>query len=683
MHQATPRPSPRPLRARARWTGYRSSRSLGWLLAVSLVGCGGAQRSEPKVSDPDDTSATGASTAAPGARPAQATSQQIPVAPDDPVWGDPNAPVTIVQFSDFECGFCAMAEPTLEALRARYGASRLRIVYKHLPLPRHTNALPAAMVSHAVWLELGDAAFFRFARRLFEIQSQLSSDALVFAAAEAGLDPRRLQALISAGELERKVGRDTAQAEALGIRATPSFLVNGVLIEGAASDERFNQIIEAELREGAELSQQGAAPGTIYAARVAANFQPPAPRGAREAREPEAPDTEVWKVDLGDSPALGPKDALVTIVEFADFQCGFCRRVAPTLARLRAEHPNEVRVVFKHYPLPNHERAEPAATLAIEAKRQRGNDGFWQVHDRLMEGDGELDDASLLRVAADAKLNVAAVRLALSRKSHQERILVDKDQAADLRVSGTPQFFINGRRLGGARPFEEFDALVREELKKAQEAVASGVPRAEYYQRRMQTARGLPALELLQVAPPSAEHASRGPAKAPVTIQMFMDLQCPFCARVQSTLGRIDKKYPGQLRWVWRDLPLDSHRQAPAAAAAAREVLEQRGAQAFFRYTDQLFQAQRDPQFGRELFEQLAVEAKVDVQRFNQALDRGAHGAFIQADVKAAKDAGIVSTPNFAINGYVIRGAQGYNQFRRVIDRALEDARRGRAASVE
>lgn len=112
-----------------------------------------------------------------------------------------------------------------------------------------------------------------------------------------------------------------------------------------------------------------------------------------EVEDEEPVDTAVWKVPVGRSPVRGKADAPITIVEFSDFQCPFCKRAEPTIDEVRRTYGDKVRVVWKDEPLPFHPRATPAAELARFAYAKKGQDGFWKVHDALFASQPKLEDS--------------------------------------------------------------------------------------------------------------------------------------------------------------------------------------------------------------------------------------------------------------------------------------------------
>ena len=145
-------------------------------------------------------------------------------------------------------------------------------------------------------------------------------------------------------------------------------------------------------------------------------------------------------------------------------------------------------------------------------------------------------------------------------------------------------------RLGGALPVADFVEVVDSELGKARAMVARGVPRARLYDAVVRDATG-PVPERKTVAAATVASPTRGPASAPIEIQVFADFECPFCRRGEATLVELERAHPGQIRVVWRNLPLAGHRHARAAARAALEAFAQRGNQGFWRMHDLLYAA--------------------------------------------------------------------------------------------
>ena len=166
-------------------------------------------------------------------------------------------------------------------------------------------------------------------------------------------------------------------------------------------------------------------------------------------------------VDVGEAPVRGRPDAPVTIVEFSDFQCAFCVRARPVVNRVREAYKNDVRFAFRHFPLAFHEQAPKAGEAAACA----GDQGrFWEMHDWLWENSDKLAPAELKQHAAALGLDSAAFGECLDSGRHAGVVQRDTEAGAKLGVSGTPAFFINGRALIGAQPYEAFVRLIEEEL---------------------------------------------------------------------------------------------------------------------------------------------------------------------------------------------------------------------------
>ena len=598
----------------------------------------------------------------------------VPVTAADPSWGNAAAPVTLVEFSDFQCPFCDRLNTTLEQLRKTYGPSKLRIVWKNNPLPFHNHARAAAEAAMALYEKGGASWFWQFHNAVFNKRLtglEVIEESYQF----TGLSPQQMSALVARGTASRKVDDDMALGRQIGVSGTPASFINGVFLSGAQPFDAFSKIIDEQLVAASALLAQGIAPDRVYARLSTENKQKSPP--PRAASAPPDDDKSIWRVPVGTSPVRGNVAAPVTMVMFTDYQCPFCVRAAATVEKLTAEYGDKLRVVFKHNPLPFHPRAEPAAELALEARAQKGDAGYWKVNDLLWLQKGNLDEQALDMVAAAAGLNVAAAAKAIQSHKHKAQIEQDQDLSDDVQASGTPHFFINGQRLVGAQPVEKFREVIDAQLAIAKAAIAKGTPAAKVYDVLQKDAKAAPLPEKKTVAAPTKDSPSRGPANAKVTVQIFADFQCPFCKRVNPTLADLDAAFPGKLRFVWRNKPLPMHANAPLAAEAAMEAFAQKGSAGFWKMHDQMFENLGGPPdaLERPSLERYAAAIGLDPARFAAALDGHKHKAFVDADSRAANDAGITGTPAFVINGYFISGAQPLAKFKKTVERALKEAK--------
>jgi protein-disulfide isomerase len=147
-------------------------------------------------------------------------------------------------------------------------------------------------------------------------------------------------------------------------------------------------------------------------------------------------------VPVEGSPARGPAAAPVTIVEFADFECPFCQRIAPELDALWEKHQADVRFVYKFMPLSMHPHGELAARAAIAAQAQGK---FWEMHHQLFSNGDHLDESDVERYAAGIGLDIARFRADMQSAATKARLDADRKLADQLSVKGTPTIFINGR----------------------------------------------------------------------------------------------------------------------------------------------------------------------------------------------------------------------------------------------
>ena len=166
-------------------------------------------------------------------------------------------------------------------------------------------------------------------------------------------------------------------------------------------------------------------------------------------------------VSAANSPSKGSISAPIEIIEFSDFQCPYCLRADPTVRQVLDTYGNRIRFVYRHYPLPNHPFARPAAEAAACAGEQGK---FWPYHDLLFANPSKLSDADLKQHAAGLGLNAAQFNGCVDTHKLKAEIDADLKAGENAGVNGTPAFFINGRMLSGAQPFEAFKKIIDEEL---------------------------------------------------------------------------------------------------------------------------------------------------------------------------------------------------------------------------
>src|SRR3954465_2477320 len=174
----------------------------------------------------------------------------------------------------------------------------------------------------------------------------------------------------------------------------------------------------------------------------------------------------------------GSPNAKVTIVAFSDFQCPFCSRVIPTLDKIMKEYPGQVRMYFRHNPLPFHPDAPLAAEAALAAQDQGK---FWEMHDKLFTNQQNIKRPDLEKYAGELGLDMGKFKSALDSSAHKSRIDADLALARQIGVQGTPNFFLNGRPIQGAVPYDDFKKVIDDEIARADKLLAKGVAPGQLY----------------------------------------------------------------------------------------------------------------------------------------------------------------------------------------------------------
>ena len=182
---------------------------------------------------------------------------------------------------------------------------------------------------------------------------------------------------------------------------------------------------------------------------------------APAANAPSQPDA-AGKVDIkvaSTDHIRGNKNAKITIMEFSDFQCPYCSRFHDTMKQVMAKYPNQVRWVFKNFPLESiHPYARKAAVAAECAGEQNK---FWEYADAIYTNQSSLNDAYLTTAAKNIGLNTGKFSTCLSSNKYDSRVSADLQQGQTYGVRGTPGSFINGTTIPGAVPFEQIDAMIK------------------------------------------------------------------------------------------------------------------------------------------------------------------------------------------------------------------------------
>lgn len=404
-------------------------------------------------------------------------------------------------------------------------------------------------------------------------------------------------------------------------------------------------------------------------------LQPPAEPAVPASERAQAArtdgDVERFVVELGDAPTLGPATAAVTVVMFSDFECPFCVQGLETLKTLRDVYPDDVRIAYKALPMDRH----PNALLAAMAARSAQSQGkFWEFHDLLFSG-RRLDPSVILSYAQHVELDMSTLVRDLDTLEYGPEVRRDARQARRLGISATPTFFINGRVISGAKPLAEFDRVIGEELRYADNLRSAGVPDNQLYAETLrggfeevQYAKGRRGLDPDGVyAVPLGDSPSKGPEDAPITIVSFGDFACPFCAKGNATMERIEAHYGDKIRVVHKHKPLPFHRQADPAARAGVAAQTQGK---FWEFHDALYAF--GPKFGPEDLRTIAKQIGLDMQAFEAEMSAQPAADRVEADLALSMALGVNGTPAYFINGRPLEGAYPEIHVRLLVEEELE-----------
>jgi protein-disulfide isomerase len=394
-----------------------------------------------------------------------------------PFRGNPNAPLTLIEYSDYLCPFCARHfGQTLPTLLERYvRTGQVQFVFHDFPLASLHPTAPRGAAAALCVAEQGAARFWPMHDELFEAQPQWSrlADPTAFlseVAKQVGADMTAYNRCLAAGSKDGQVQQRVAAGHALGFNGTPSFQLmhhasgKTYTLVGAQPVDVFTRWIDA-LLAGQELPQ---------------------PQEAQPADKPElalwatpeglAPDPKRPGYTVAGDTYKGNPDAKLVMVEFTDFQCPACQRHALTTQPVldkRFVETGEVLWVVKHFPLRTHPHA-PVAAVAAECAGDQGQ--FWAMHHRLfqrMEQWATSDDPepALGQLVADLELDRAQFSACLQSRKALERVLHDLYDGQEIGVRNVPTFILysggTGHMLVGARSSGQFLALLQRQIESA------------------------------------------------------------------------------------------------------------------------------------------------------------------------------------------------------------------------
>jgi protein-disulfide isomerase len=587
-----------------------------------------------------------------------------------PYKGNPNAPVLMEEFSDYQCPFCArFSAQTMNSLIANQVADgELVIVFYDFPLTNlHPQAVDAAIAARCAG-EQSAAAYWDMHDTLFiNIQEWGNSNAREFFrayAADLALDSDRFNSCLENATYQAAVEEDLDFGRARGVGSTPSFFLNGQMLVGAQPLDTFNEAI----------AQVGAGETAVAAAPPS-----PVPIDPADIVAPTPVPVQLEATEIAF--ALGDPDAPVTIVEFTDYQCPFCQRHAlETWPLLKTQMVDSGRVYYVFKDLPLDQLHPQARTAAIAARCAGAQGAYLEMHEIIFSEQSAWSGTELAAAEAYFLGQAQSLRLdtdafAACQASNEQVTAVQRNFEEALRYgfNGTPAFLINGYPLSGARPYETFEYVI--ELAENDE-LADAIMES---MRQAAEAAAQPTAPPRPSGPvdiPIGDSYGVGDPDAPIVLVEYTDFQCPFCARhFTQTFPNIKENFidTGVVYYVFKDFPLTNiHPQAVKASEAARCAGDQ---DAYLEMHTLLFNNQDEWSGQRDvegIFNEYAATIGLDVDEFAGCLASGVHETAVLADLNEGIDFGVTGTPAFFFNGLFMSGAQPYETFVDAIAVVLE-----------
>ena len=383
----------------------------------------------------------------------------LAVADDHRIRGAKSPNAELVVYGDFASPFAATAGRVVDTLLGQYPKD-LRVAYRHfVSADNHTSTSSAVAAEAAAKL----GKFEAFRQLAFGRNDGLGYVDFSAWAGSLGLSDAEYRAAMKDPATQAAVDADGAQAAALGLARRPTFFLNGVQIPGTMPADALAGLIDKEL---AAVKDAGGLKALL-------KTEPFDLEGIdvgtlEQKREGQARFGESTVRISDNDPSWGKSDAAVTIVEFGDFLCPYCKRGAAALRQLKEKYgEDKLRVVFKNLPLRMHRYADASARAVLAAGRQGK---FWPMHKLLYERQKDIKSGgvdAILGLALELGLDLDILMDDMTSVDVRQHVANDMDEAERMGVRFTPNYFINNEHIGGALPYNNFVQIVDKHLAKA------------------------------------------------------------------------------------------------------------------------------------------------------------------------------------------------------------------------
>jgi protein-disulfide isomerase len=346
-----------------------------------------------------------------------------------PSIGPDDAPVTIVEFVDFQCPFCVRTQPLLRTL-LEHNPETVRLVIMAFPVISHEHAFHAA---EAASVAQSQGKFLAMHDALLEHSSELDPVKIRELAAGVGLDMEAYDAAITNRTHRDAIAAQGYRGRRAGVTGTPTLFVNGYRVGARRELPAMQELID-----------------DLAAGRTPRQLPPP------------PPPMDALDTIRGRDPFRGNPQAPVTLVEFSDFHCPYCLQTQPLIRQLMALYPGQLKVVYKQFPLRRSRGDSLLAARASLAAHAQGK--FWEMHDKLFAAGPDIDGAAVEQLAAGLGLDAEKFRADMA--SPDVLRVVQEDMAMGQRadVSATPTLFVNNSKVT-RRDLRLIRAMIESELR--------------------------------------------------------------------------------------------------------------------------------------------------------------------------------------------------------------------------
>jgi protein-disulfide isomerase len=523
-------------------------------------------------------------------------------------------PISVVVFSDFECPFSADLFFSLEKYEKNH-PGQIHVTFKQSPL---TSIHPGSPAAHRAALAAAkQGRFNEMAELLYANQKRQETADVLSYARQLHLDMLRFRRDLNSTAIEHELAADMDESSAFKVDATPTMYIAGKSFIGEQTDRSLAAVIAA-----------------------VANQQLPDVVAQSQAQTASLDADLLAEIQRNPTAERGNAGAPLTIIEFSDFQCPFCKLAAQPMEEFIAAHGRDVHWILRSFPLDFH----PDSELANEAALAAGEQGkFWQMHDLLFAHQDALKLPNLREYATDLHLDMAAFDEALATHRLAGKIAADRALGVKAGVDGTPTFVIDGQASSGAHSVVELEQLLADHKAKPedkQKVVAA-------------------------VVTPEPERRVSGLVNSPLTLTWFTDVRSPLAAMQAELVRSLAKRYNDKIRVVVKVFPLESHPDGRLGSYA----LVAASAQGKFWPMYDALTAHKDT-LDRDAVIVLAGQLQLDAKAFIQTLNTASE--FVQKDMDEAQRRGVLGTPVIFLNDKRVDGLQREAFYTAIADQELK-----------